>query len=76
MVTSAKTFMTTATTKKRVANQTEYLMFQTSQFDYSVYFPPKTTHRISLALRFKHASVENNFGIAKVNESWEHGLAL
>ena len=65
MAMSAETSMTTATTKKRVANKTEYLMFEISQLDYSVLSYQKN-YRISLVIVYKHTSAENIFGIAKL----------
>ena len=65
MVTSAKTSLTTATTKKRVAKKTEYLMFEISQLDYSV-LSYQNNYRISLEIVYKHTSAENIFGIAKL----------
>ena len=62
---SVKASMTTVTTKKRVANKTEYLMFETSQFDYST-LSSQNIYRISLAIVYKHASAENIFRISKL----------
>ena len=66
---SAKTSMTTATTKKRVANKTEYLMFEISQLDYSV-VSYQNNYRISLVIVYEHTSAEDIFGIAKLIDAF------